>query len=73
MRVVAARVTGHGRLWLEFADGCSGEGEIPMQAGDPLAEVFDQARCNGLTVEWPGGIDYPKKENGGVADVWQMT
>jgi len=52
------RVTGPTRLWLAFSDGFSGEVDIPLAAGDPLIPVFDQAICNGLTVEWPGGIDY---------------
>jgi hypothetical protein len=45
-------------LWLAFSDGFSGEVELPLSEGDPLLNVFDQVQLNGLTTEWPGGIDY---------------
>jgi hypothetical protein len=58
MRVLEAAVKGEGRLWVRFSDGFAGEVEIPLEGDDALRKVFWQAWCNGLTVEWPGGIDY---------------
>ena len=58
MRVLEAKVMGEGRLWVRFSDGFAGEVEIPLAGDDELRAVFERARCNGHTVEWPGGIDY---------------
>lgn len=62
MRVLTATVTGDSRLRLHFSDGFSGEIDLfpSFQKTDPLRdpEFFSQVTTNGLTIEWPGGIDY---------------
>lgn len=58
MRVLDVRVIDADRLWLRFSDGAEGVAEIPLAGDAALQAVFAEARCNGLTVEWPGGIDY---------------
>jgi hypothetical protein len=62
MRILAATVTGDSRLRLRFSDGFSGEVDLSPTFGpaDPLGDphFFAQVSTNGLTIEWPGGIDY---------------
>jgi len=62
MRVLAVEVKGPSRLNLRFSDGFCGEIDLEptFSPGDVLRDpaVFVRAKCNGLTVEWPGGIDY---------------
>jgi hypothetical protein len=47
---------------LSFADGYVGQLDLGAALGesDPLRDpvFFAQGSCNGLTVEWPGGIDF---------------
>lgn len=62
MRVLTATVTGSSRLRLLFSDGFCGEIDLSpsFEMNDPLrdAHFFKQVSTNGLTIEWPGGIDY---------------
>lgn len=62
MRVLSADVAGDSRLRLLFSDGFSGEVDLSptFGPGDPLGDprFFAQVSTNGLTIEWPGGIDY---------------
>lgn len=62
MRVLSANVAGDSRLRLLFSDGYSGEVDLfpSFGPGDPLGDprFFAQVSTNGLTIEWPGGIDY---------------
>ena len=62
MRVLTASVTGDSRLRLLFSDGFSGEIDLSpsFMPEDPLRNpsFFAQVSTNGLTVEWPNGIDY---------------
>ena len=47
---------------LAFSDGYSAEMDLApaLAPGDPLRDmsVFLQGKPNGLTIEWPGGIDF---------------
>jgi hypothetical protein len=62
MRVLTAAVTGDSQLRLLFSDGFCGEIDLlpSFEPKDPLrdANFFAQVSTNGLTIEWPGGIDY---------------
>ena len=62
MRVLTVSVTGDSQLRLLFSDGFSGEIDLSpsFETKDPLrdARFFAQVSTNGLTIEWPGGIDY---------------
>ena len=62
MRVLTAAVTGDSRLRLNFSDGFCGEIDLSpsFRETDPLRDpaFFSQVTTNGLTIEWPGGIDY---------------
>ena len=62
MRVLTASVTGDSQLRLLFSDGFCGEIDLSpsFETNDPLrdARFFAQVSTNGLTIEWPGGIDY---------------
>jgi hypothetical protein len=62
MRVLTASVIGDSRLRLLFSDGFSGEIDLApsFEPMDPLRDTvfFAQVATNGLTIEWPGGIDY---------------
>lgn len=63
--VIEVRVVSHGRLWLRFADGATGELDV---SGSLRGPVFETARTTdgftqvsidpeGHTVCWPGGAD----------------
>ena len=62
MRVLKAAVTGSSQLRLLFSDGFCGEIDLSpsFESKDPLRDAcfFAQVSTNGLTIEWPGGIDY---------------
>lgn len=62
MRVLTATVTGRSQLRLLFSDGFCGEIDLSpsFEPNDPLRDekFFAQVSTNGLTIEWPGGIDY---------------
>jgi len=62
MKVLALEVTGPSRLNVRFSDGFCGEIDLEptFSPDDAMRDpaVFARAMCNGLTVEWPGGIDY---------------
>ena len=62
MRVLTATATGSSQLRLLFSDGFCGEIDLSpsFEPVDPLrdAKFFAQVSTNGLTIEWPGGIDY---------------
>ena len=62
MRVLTASVTGDSQLRLLFSDGFCGVIDLSpsFEKKDPLrdARFFAQVSTNGLTIEWPGGIDY---------------
>lgn len=49
-------------LHLRWADGYEATLDLDpvLPAIDPLRDpaIFAQGRANGLTIEWPGGIDY---------------
>lgn len=59
------KVVSHGRLWLRFADGASGELDVRESLRGPVFEVartvagFAQVSIDpeGHTVCWPGGAD----------------
>lgn len=63
--VIEVKVVSHGRLWLRFADGATGELDV---SGSLRGPVFAMARTvdgfaqvsidpEGHTVSWPGGAD----------------
>ena len=62
MRVITATVTANSKLRLLFSDGFCGDIDLSpsFESIDPLrnADFFSQVSTNGLTIEWPGGIDY---------------
>ena len=62
MRILTAVLTGDSQLRLLFSDGFSGEIDLSpsFERIDPLRDpkFFAQVTTNGLTIEWPGGIDY---------------
>lgn len=62
MRILEALVVGPSALRLLFSDGLRGEVDLApsLTAHDPLRDraFFTKVFTNGLTVEWPGGIDY---------------
>jgi hypothetical protein len=63
--VIEAKVVVHGRLWLRFADGTTGELDVIDRLRGPVFEIartetgFAQVRIDaeGHTVCWPGGAD----------------
>lgn len=62
MRVLRVVVKGPSRLRAWFSDGFTGELDLAPSflPNDPLSDpaVFAHATCSGLSVEWPGGIDF---------------
>lgn len=63
--VIEAKLAGHGRLWLRFADGAAGELDVIDRLRGPVFEIarteagFAQVSIDpeGHTVCWPGGAD----------------
>ena len=62
MSVLTVAMTGDSQLRLHFSDGFCGEIDLSpsFEPTDLLrdANFFAQVSTNGLTIEWPGGIDY---------------
>ena len=62
MKIITAEPLPPTSLRLRWADGYEAvlDFDPVLPEGDALRDpnLFGQVRINGLTVEWPGGIDY---------------
>lgn len=62
MRLTSIDFLGGHSIRLSFSDGLCGELDLEpaLEADDVLREpdFFRQGHLNGLTLEWPGGIDF---------------
>jgi hypothetical protein len=62
MRIKAIEYLGEHVVKLTFGDGYIGTVDLgpALSENDPLRQhkIFLQGKCNGLTIEWPGGVDF---------------